>query len=287
MLVRSEFHLRRRLHVLGHCERLHRLVVLVKRGGPDHAGKGAQLRVVLPHRLDVVAARHCDAVLRAFELRLQREKILVRFEIGIALRNRQQPSERAGELRLRVLKALERFRIVDDIGRNLHLNLGCPRARVDHFLEHLPLLRGVALHRLDQIGNEIGAALVLIEHVRPFRLGRFVITGNVVDAAAREQEAETRDQHGNAGKAQHARCVAHGRPPILTSLARRTPAAATAYSQPAQSEAVTLVQTATPSPRPWRGIIAMLGRMSAPMELPGGAGPEAWIALRRRAWSTG
>ena len=57
-------------------------------------------------------------------------------------------------------------------------------------------------------GN-IGAALILIEHVRPLRFGGFVIARNVVDAAAREQEAETHDHHGNAGKTQHARCVAH------------------------------------------------------------------------------
>src|SRR5499433_2914606 len=183
----SELHLRRPGHVFGDRERLHGLVAPIERRGPDHAGERAQLRVVLPHRFDVVAPGDGDAVLRAFELRLQREEVLIRFQIGIALRHRKQPPERAGELRLRLLEALERFRIVDDVRGNLHLHLGRPRARVGHLLQHLPFLRGVALHGLDQVGNEIGAALILVEHLRPLRLGAFLITRNVVDAAAREQ----------------------------------------------------------------------------------------------------
>jgi hypothetical protein len=31
-----------------------------------------------------------------------------------------------------------------------------------HLFQHLPFLRGVALHGLDQVGNEIGAALILV-----------------------------------------------------------------------------------------------------------------------------
>src|SRR5262245_4384947 len=200
----SELHLRRPGHVFGDRERLHGLVAPVERRGPDDAGECAQLRVVLPHRFDVVAPGDSDAVLRAFELRLQREEVLVRFQIGIALRHREQPPERAGELRLRLLEALERFRIVDDVRRNLQLHLGRARPRVGHLFQDLPFLRGVALHGLDQIGNEIGAALILVEHLRPLRLGAFLIARNVVDAAAREQQAEACDQHGNAGKTPYA-----------------------------------------------------------------------------------
>src|SRR6266540_6875652 len=75
----SELHLRRSGHVFGDRKRLHGLVAPVERRGPDHAGKRAQLRVVLSHRFDVVASGDGDAVLRAFELRLQGEEILVRF----------------------------------------------------------------------------------------------------------------------------------------------------------------------------------------------------------------
>src|SRR5262245_32804687 len=206
-ISRSELHLRRPDHVLGHREGLHGLFAAVERRGPDHARERAQLRVVLPHRVDVVAPRHGDAVLRAFELRLQRQEVLVRFEIGIAFRDREQPPERAAELLLRLLETLERLRIVEDVGRKLHLRGA--GAGIGDLFEHLPLLRRVALHGLDQIGNEIGAALVLVEHVRPLRLGGLLKARNVVDAAARQKQAQTRDQDGNARAAQCARCGAH------------------------------------------------------------------------------
>src|SRR3954464_5097430 len=286
-VARSEFYLRRRLHVLRHRERLHRLVVLVESRGPDDARERTQLGIVLPHRLDVVAACDHNAILRALELRLQGKEVLVRFKVGISLRNRKQPPERAGELRLRLLEALECFRIVDDIWRNLHLDLGRARPRVGHFLEHLALLRGVAFHRLDQIGNEIGAALILVEHIRPLRFGRFVIAGNVVDAAACEQKAETRDQYGNTSKAQHARCVAHDSPPIPTFMHSTTPAAATAYSQPAQSKAATLalgsdaLASAVARHYSDAGADVRAGRNFGPAGLE--ASPSG---LKRRRWST-
>src|ERR1700719_818182 len=69
-------------HVFCDRECLHGLVAAVEGGSPDHAGKGAQLRVVLAHRLDVVAPCHRDAILGAFELRLECKKVLVRFEVG-------------------------------------------------------------------------------------------------------------------------------------------------------------------------------------------------------------
>jgi hypothetical protein len=78
------------------------------------------------------------------------------------------------------------------------------RARVGHLLQHLPFLGGVALHGLDQVGNEIGTALILVEHLRPLRLGALLVARNVVDAAAREQQGKTCDQHGNANKAPYA-----------------------------------------------------------------------------------
>ena len=71
------------------------------------AGEGPQLGVVGAHRLDVVAPRDGDAVLGALELRLQRQEVLVRFQVGIVLAHREQPPERARELVLRVLELLQ------------------------------------------------------------------------------------------------------------------------------------------------------------------------------------
>src|SRR5262245_6711534 len=138
-----ELHLRIALGFLADGEFLHRLAALVERRGPDHARKRAQLGVVGTHRLDVVAARHRDAVLGALELRLQRQEVLVRFEIGIPLRHGDQAAERAGQLRLRLLEALERFGIADGLGRHLdRRRLGARRRDV---LEHGALLGGKAL----------------------------------------------------------------------------------------------------------------------------------------------
>src|SRR5262245_12634539 len=251
---RSELHLRRPGHVLGHREGLHRLFAPVQRRGPDHARERAQLRVVLPHRVDVVAPRHRDAILRALELRLQCQEVLIRFEIGIALRDREQPPERAGELLLRLLEALECFRIVEDVGRKLHLRGA--GAGIGDLFEHLALLRRVALHGLDQIGNEIGAALVLVEHVRPLRLGGLLEAREVVAAAARQQQAQAGDQDGNARATQYARCVAHDDALQLRHsyiVAHRPP------RQPAGTRGLKL----KPSPRRPRRIIAMAGRGSA------------------------
>src|SRR5262249_59342030 len=76
-MARSELYRRRPARFLRDREGLHWLLAAVERVGPDHAGKRPELGVVHAHRLDVVAPRHRDAVLGAFELRLKGEKILV------------------------------------------------------------------------------------------------------------------------------------------------------------------------------------------------------------------
>src|SRR5882724_10725862 len=108
---RLELDLRRALGLFGDGERLHRLVGLVERARPDHAGKRLEFGVVGLHRLDVVAPRDRNAVLGAFELRLQREKILVRFQLRIGFGDDEQTPERTGKLALRFLEFLERVGI--------------------------------------------------------------------------------------------------------------------------------------------------------------------------------
>ena len=107
-----------------------------------------------------------------FELRLQRHEIGIGLELGIVLCHRQQPAERAGQLVLRVLK---RFHLVgiSKIG-SLELDLRRLGARFDHRGKYVFLLRSIALHGRHEIGNEIGTALILILHVRPACLGRFL-----------------------------------------------------------------------------------------------------------------
>src|SRR6201988_3537203 len=119
----SELHLRRLRGTLDRGELRHRLVGTEEGRGPQEAGEGLELGVVDPHRLDVVAPGDGDAVLGALELRLQRQEVLVRLEVGIVLARRDQPAERAGELVLRVLELLELLRIGQL--RGVDLDLGC------------------------------------------------------------------------------------------------------------------------------------------------------------------
>src|SRR5208282_3793417 len=66
----SELHLRRFLRASACREFRHRLVAGENRFRPDDGRKRAQRRIIRAHCLDVIAPRHRDAVLGAFELRL-------------------------------------------------------------------------------------------------------------------------------------------------------------------------------------------------------------------------
>src|SRR6202023_4330631 len=87
----------------------HWLVAPKKRRCPNEARERPQAGIIGPDRLDIIAPRDGDAVLGAFELRLQCEKVLVRFQIGIVFADREEPAERPGQLRLSILELLELF----------------------------------------------------------------------------------------------------------------------------------------------------------------------------------
>src|SRR4029078_6061386 len=97
-IARSELDLWRRLRGVACGEFGHRLVAAEGGRGPDHARKSAQLGVVGADRLDGVATRPRDEGLGGLELGLQREEVLVRFEVGIVLAHREQAAERTAEL---------------------------------------------------------------------------------------------------------------------------------------------------------------------------------------------
>ena len=58
-------------------------------------GNGAHRDVVALHRLDVAVARHGDAILGAFDLRLQIAEVLIRLQLRVVLGDRKQALERA------------------------------------------------------------------------------------------------------------------------------------------------------------------------------------------------
>src|SRR5262249_60874846 len=71
-------------------------------------------------------------------------------------------------------------------------------ARLDHGSEDVLLLLGIALHGRDQVGNEVGAALILVLHVAPARLGLLLESRDDVVAATRNREAEAEDRNKGA-----------------------------------------------------------------------------------------
>jgi len=164
-------------------------------------------KISLPHAIDVVAARDRNAIFGAFELRLQREEILVRLQVRIPLDRDQQPSESAGKRVLRILVFFELGRIRH--GRGVNLDLACLGAGLGHLCQHLAFLRRIALHRLHEIGNQVGTTLVLVLYIRPLRLRAFIISRDVVDAAARKQQSGEHGEKRDMGAAGNAWCMAH------------------------------------------------------------------------------
>ena len=159
---------------------------------PQTAREGADLGVITLDRRDEVATGHRDPVFRAFKLGLQREEVLVGFEVRIALRDHHQAAQCAGQLTLCVLELLEFGWIVQRAG--VHLNRRRLGPRFDNSGQGVLLLLGVALHRFHQIGDQVGAALILVLHLCPGSLDLLVVSRNVVDPAAGQQGRQQQHQ---------------------------------------------------------------------------------------------
>src|SRR5512138_301489 len=196
----SELHLRRLLRALrGRGElRLRRLLV-EQRVRPARRRDRDEV-VELLDLLDVAAPGDRDPVLGALELSLQVAEVLVRLELRVVLGDREQPAERAPQLALRRLELLHVLRreLVD-----VELHRGRLRAGVHHLVERLPLVRRVALHRLDEVRHEVGAALVLVLDLAP-RGGDGVL--GLRDGLV----AAARDERGRGGDGEEA-AISHGR----------------------------------------------------------------------------
>ena len=147
----SELHLRRRLRIVVGGEFRHRLVAAKHCPGPQQAGERLELSVVGPRRLDVVPPRRRDAGLSALKLRLQRQEVLVRLEVGIFFADREQAAKRARQLVLGVLELLELIGI-SELG-GIDPDLRCFSPRFHHGGQHVLLLFGVALHGGDEVGD--------------------------------------------------------------------------------------------------------------------------------------
>lgn len=111
------------------------------------------------------------------------EEILIRLEVGVSLGDRQQTAERAGDSSLVLLELVKSLWVRQDVRRQLHLS--GMRARFGHLGKDLLLLVRVVFDGFDEVRNEIGAALMLIQHLAPGSLNLLVLSGDFIYAATR------------------------------------------------------------------------------------------------------
>src|SRR5438067_1654716 len=121
----------------------------------DDRGEGLDLRVVALHGVVVELPRVGDAAFRTRQLLLKVQEVLVGLEVGIRLGQREERLQRAADHVL-----------------GLRLLCGALRAHghvpgLDHGFEGLTLVGGVALDGLDEVRDQVVAALQLHVDLRP------------------------------------------------------------------------------------------------------------------------
>src|SRR5690606_27793527 len=114
--------------------------------------------VVVLHRADVALSFDGDAVLGAFELRLQLQEVLVGLGLRVVLGHQQQAADRALQLPLGLLELFKGCFIA-----GIHVDAAYPRARLGHLGEHLLLVLGIPARRRHQVGHQVGAPLVDVD----------------------------------------------------------------------------------------------------------------------------
>src|SRR5690242_14013810 len=151
---------------------------------PPGAGDALDVAVVLLDGVVVALALHREPVLGARELVHQALEVAVGLELRIRFADRHQLADRAFEL-------VRRLDLVGAGARPEHR-----RARVGDVVEDALLVAGVALHHLDQVGNQVGAALQLVLHLAPGRLDLLLLGDDAVVAAG-AAAGEGEDEEGS------------------------------------------------------------------------------------------
>ena len=112
-------------------------------------------------------------------------------ELRVAFRHRQETRQGAAHTALRLLEGGDGGGIGEVLDADLHLaDLG-PRLR--DRLEGLALVGGVSLHRLHEVRDEVGAALIGRLHVAPRAIHRLVVGDHGVVPAARGEGGKQKD----------------------------------------------------------------------------------------------
>src|SRR5713101_3223311 len=153
--------------------------------------KAVDRRVEIADDGVVVAARALDRFLELAQRGLQLEEALVRLEVGIRLGEREELAQRPRQLVLGLRARLRRLR---RHGR---------AAGADDLVERGPLVRGVALDGLDQVGNQVRPALELDVDVRPRLLGPLAQADELVVRDDNGDDETDEDEEKNDATQRH------------------------------------------------------------------------------------
>ena len=128
-----------------------------------------------------------DLVLGAHQLGLQLQEVLVRLEVRVGLGEREQPAQGLGQHVLLLGQLAGRGAGLLRVDRAL--------ARGDDGLERGPLVRGVALDGLDQVGDQVVTPRELDVDLRPGRLDLVALPDELVERrdAVEEDRADEHD----------------------------------------------------------------------------------------------
>ena len=119
---------------------------------------------------------------------MQGQEILVGLQVRVALGHHHQAAEGTAQTVLGLLELLEFFRVIQ--GAGIHLDRGSLGPRLDHGGQSVLLMGGVTLDHFHQVGDQVGATLVLVLHLAPGGLGLFVQGRNGIDTAAAQYCAD-------------------------------------------------------------------------------------------------
>ena len=117
------------------------------------------------HRGVIPLAGHIDAVLRAFQLVLQVQKILIGLKVGITFHYHHEPGEGGRETALRLQHLLHGLGIAQVLGGQLYA--GGLGPGLDDGLQGLLFMGSIAFYGRHQVGNQIRPALQIGIDVAP------------------------------------------------------------------------------------------------------------------------
>ena len=177
------------------------LVFVAHDAGDEEGGEGVEGGVIFADGVVEAAAFDGDAVFGAFELGLEVAEILAGFEVGVAFGDDEKAGEGVGELALGLLEFLEFGGVVGGVG-GVDGDFADGGAGVGDGFEGGFFEVGGAGDGLDEVGDEVGAALVDVLDLGPLGVGGLVEGVEVVVGADTDEEEDEAEEEEDAEAAE-------------------------------------------------------------------------------------